>query len=113
MRLLDVITDSMDVNLSKLWEIVKNREVWCAVIQGLRESNITERLNNKCMEDASVWVHRNHSFAVHLSYLGPVIRSFLILSLLRVHCLGEWGVGHPVSTLGSLRAHPPQSGSEL
>ena len=49
MRWLDVITDSMDVNLSKMWEIVKNREVWCAVIQGRRESNITERLNNKCM----------------------------------------------------------------
>ena len=49
MRWLDGITDSMDMNLSKLWEIVKNREVWHAVIQGHRELNVTEWLNNKCM----------------------------------------------------------------
>ena len=46
-RWLDGITNSMDMNFSKLWETVKNREVWRAVIQGRRESNITERLNNK------------------------------------------------------------------
>ena len=34
MRWLDSITDSMDVSLSKLQEIVKNREVWCAVFLG-------------------------------------------------------------------------------
>ena len=43
---LDSITDPTDMNLSKLREIVKDRETWHAVVHGVTESDTTERLNN-------------------------------------------------------------------
>ena len=54
MRLLDGIIDSIDMSLSKLWEIVKDREAWHDAAHGFTKSNTWLSNNNWCMHIAKV-----------------------------------------------------------
>ena len=59
MRWLDGITDSMDVSFSKLWEIVKDRENWCAEVNGVTKSCTWQWINNEIFRN-----FRNQEFRI-------------------------------------------------
>ena len=63
MRWLDGITDSMDMSLSKLWGLVMDREVWCAVIHGVAKSQtqLSEELNWTDILEYIYRLPRSHS----------------------------------------------------
>ena len=59
MRWLDGITDSMDMGLGGLWELVMDREAWRAAVHGVTKSRTNTSANNNTMIGLCLWVEKH------------------------------------------------------
>ena len=82
MRWLDSIIDSTDMSLNKLWQIVKDREAWCAAAHGAAESDTTQQQNDDYRMGEICFIHLRKSYkSSKVSQIGISCVNFCFSSL--------------------------------
>ena len=74
---MDGITDSVDICLNRLWEMVKDREAWHSAVHGVAESDVTEQMNN------------NSHYYLHVDLKFLVLFNIVDLQHINFFCIAE------------------------